>query len=262
MLIPYLIIYVISLIWMKKICVLLMSIFGILFLWITFANLIDQTSYKLVLDEPEISGDKTKQINIRDSLDEGQMKTREDVTFNEKIENQSLKQTLEVLGKSFSYIRILIILIETIVLFVIVKFVWKENKIPDKKLIIVWILSSMLSIMVAELFIRIVEKLFGWEIVRLLYVIVWIFIIFMIFLSSPRNTAMGTIFRIRLMLVIIFSLIRILSPYYVKDIIVKNLFMALVEIFVIKYWLWVSRWKAILAGVACGLSSFIIYLLI
>ena len=61
-------------------------------------------------------------------------------------------------------------------------------------------------------------------------------------------------------------LLRFVFPLFVTDeivyIVVWELFVTLIEIFVIKYWLKVSRGKAILASILCNLCSYLIWLLI
>lgn len=61
-------------------------------------------------------------------------------------------------------------------------------------------------------------------------------------------------------------LLRFVLPLFIKDgveyMIIWELLVTLIEIFIIKYWLRVSRWKAILASIFCNLFSFLIWLFI
>jgi hypothetical protein len=61
-------------------------------------------------------------------------------------------------------------------------------------------------------------------------------------------------------------LLRFVLPLFVTDeiiyMVVWELAVSLVEIFIIKYWLKISRWKAVLASVICNLCSFLFWLLV
>ena len=103
---------------------------------------------------------------------------------------------------------IITILIETIVLFVIVKLFRKEDQISNKRLIIIWILASTITL----------------------------------------------------------PLLRFVIPFFITDetiyMVIWELLVTLIEIFIIKYWLKVSRRKAIIASVVCNLCSFLLWLLV
>ncbi len=103
---------------------------------------------------------------------------------------------------------ILTILIETIVLFIIAKLFRKEDQISNKRLILIWILASTITL----------------------------------------------------------PLLRFVLPLFVTDgtiyMIVWELAVTLIEIFIIKYWLKVSRGKAIFASIVCNLCSFLAWLFI
>ena len=103
---------------------------------------------------------------------------------------------------------IITILIETIVLFVIVKLFRKEDQISNKRLIIIWILASTITLPL----LRFVIPLFITD--ETIYVVIW------------------------------------------------ELLVTLIEIFIIKYWLKVSRGKAMIASVVCNLCSFLLWLLV
>lgn len=59
-------------------------------------------------------------------------------------------------------------------------------------------------------------------------------------------------------------LLRFVLPTFIKDgveyTVIWELLVTLIEIFIIKYWLKVSRWKAILASIICNLCSYLIWL--
>lgn len=99
---------------------------------------------------------------------------------------------------------ILTILIETIALFAIAKLFRKKEQISNKRLILVWILASTITL----------------------------------------------------------PLLRFLLPLFVTDeriyIVVWELVVTLIEIFIIKYWLKISRWKAILTSIVCNLCSYLL----
>ena len=102
----------------------------------------------------------------------------------------------------------LTILIETIVLFIIAKLFRKENQASNKRLILIWILASTITLPL----LRFVLPIFVTD--EIIYMTVW------------------------------------------------ELAVALIEIFIIKYWLKISRWKAILASILCNLCSFLFWLLV
>ena len=103
---------------------------------------------------------------------------------------------------------ILTVLIETIVLFAIVKLFRKEEQISNWRLILIWILASTITLPL----LRFVLPLFVTN--EIIYMTVW------------------------------------------------ELAVTLIEIFIIKYWLKISRGKAILASVLCNLCSFLFWLLV
>ena len=61
-------------------------------------------------------------------------------------------------------------------------------------------------------------------------------------------------------------LLRFVLPLFIKVwveyTVIWELLVTLIEIFIIKYWLKISRWRAILASVVCNLCSFLIWLFI
>ena len=131
---------------------------------------------------------------------------------NYKLELVKTEQGIDVTSPyrlvKFLIARLITILIETIVLFAIAKLFRKEDQISNKRLILIWILASTITLPL----LRFVLPLFVTD--ETIYVVVW------------------------------------------------ELAVALIEIFIIKYWLKISRWKAILASVVCNLCSFLFWLLV
>ena len=121
--------------------------------------------------------------------------------------NQGIAILEDRIGKFF-IARILTVLIETVILFAIAKLCRKKDQISNKKLILIWILASTITLPL----LRFVLPLFVTD--ETIYMVVW------------------------------------------------ELLVTLIEIFIIKYWLKISRGKAILASVVCNLCSFIIWLLV
>ena len=108
----------------------------------------------------------------------------------------------------FCIARILTVLIETIILFIIAKLFRKKDKITNSRIILTWILASTVTLPL----LRFVVPLFITD--EIAYMVIW------------------------------------------------ELLVTLIEIFIIKYWLKISRWKAILASIICNLFSFFFWLLV
>ena len=103
---------------------------------------------------------------------------------------------------------ILTILIETIVLFIITKLFRKKDQISNKRLILIWILASTITL----------------------------------------------------------PLLRFVLPLFIMDgtwyTVIWELLVTLIEVFIIKYWLKISRGKAILASIVCNLCSYLLWLIV
>lgn len=108
----------------------------------------------------------------------------------------------------FSIAWILTVLIETIVLFIIAKLFRKEDQISNKRLIIIWILASSVT------------------------------------------------------LPLLWFVLRLFIKDWVEYTIIGELLVILIEVFIIKYWLKISRGKAIVASILCNLCSYFVWLLI
>lgn len=104
---------------------------------------------------------------------------------------------------NFWIARILTILIETIVLFVIAKLFRKKDQISNWRILLIWILASTITL----------------------------------------------------------PLLRFVIPLFITDgleyTVIWELFVTFLEIFIIKYWLKVSRWKAIISSIICNLCSYL-----
>ena len=108
--------------------------------------------------------------------------------------------------------------------------------------IIIWIISWLLTIVIETIIIFLMAKLFrkkdkisNWR-------------LFLIWILASTITL---------------PLLRFVVPlfigYGVKYIIVWELLVTFIEVFILKYWLKISWWKAILASILCNLCSFVIW---
>jgi hypothetical protein len=61
-------------------------------------------------------------------------------------------------------------------------------------------------------------------------------------------------------------LLRFVLPLFIKDgveyMVIWELLVTIIEVFIIKYWLKISRWKAILASTMCNVFSFIVWIIV
>jgi len=141
--------------------------------------------------------DYTLEENI-DSLEEETNYSLEIVESEQGIELASGNRVIK-----FLIAWLLTILIETIILFAIAKLFRKKDQISNKRLILVWILASTITL----------------------------------------------------------PLLRFVLPLFIKDwveyTVIWELLVTLIEIYIIKYWLKISRRKAILASVVCNLCSYL-----
>ena len=105
----------------------------------------------------------------------------------------------------FWIVRLITILIETIVLFIIAKLFRRKDQVSNWRLLLIGILASTITL-------------------PLLWFIFPLFIV---------NEVLYTV--------------------------IWELSVTLIEIFIIKYWLKVSRWKAIIASIVCNLCSYLVW---
>lgn len=160
----------------KKIWLLLASLFGILFLWTTFAN-------------PIAPGQKTSSLHIITPM----------ITEKQNTKNQIIE---------FSFSWIIAIIIETIILFVLAKLFRKQDQIPNRKLILFWILPTTITLPFLQFVLPLIIEKWLW------YTVIW------------------------------------------------ELLVTAIEAIIIKYWLKISRWKAILTSIICNAASYGVWLLI
>lgn len=126
--------------------------------------------------------------------------------------DKSTRSFIDLFGNNrlikFLFARLLTVLVETIVLFIIAKLFRKNDPISNWRLLLIWILASTITL----------------------------------------------------------PLLRFVFPLFIRDgveyTIIWELSITLIEIFIIKYWLKVSRGKAILASIACNLCSYLLGILI
>jgi hypothetical protein len=162
----------------------------------------EKITYKIVKNW----NDYTLEESDSESIDSFKNKTNyalEIVEFEQGVELMSADRLIK-----FWIAWILTILIETIVLFAIAKIFRKKDQISNKRLILIWILASSITLPL----LRFVLPLFVTD--ETIYMVAW------------------------------------------------ELAVTLIEIFIIKYWLKISRGKAILASVICNLCSFLLWLLV
>ena len=259
----------------KKIRLFILSIITILWVWITFADVVEPNqhyvdkcvklqnveidNYRVIVDVETVMDDwevyepntdkclrqhyhvwKTKQYLLDKSIDISEITKEniqnkaiqiwelkvnwhyvddinplknETITYkivknwdNYKLEIAESEQGIaipEARITKFFIARILTILIETLVLFAIAKLFRKKDQISNKRVALIWILASTITL----------------------------------------------------------PLLRFVLPIFINDetiyIIIWETLVTLIEIFIIKYWLKVSRWKAILASIACNLCSYL-----
>lgn len=163
---------------LKKIWLLLVSLFGILFLWTTFANPIAPGQMKRISPHYKITP----------------MIIEKENTKNQIIE--------------FWFSRIIAIIIETIILFVLAKLFRKQDQISNWKLILFWILPTTITLPFLRFVLPLIIEKWLW------YTIIW------------------------------------------------ELLVTIIEAIILKYWLKISRWKAITASIVCNAVSYGMWLLI
>ena len=112
---------------------------------------------------------------------------------------------------------------------------------------------------------RITKFLIAWIITILIETIV-LFAIAKLFRKKDEISNPRIILIWILASTITLPLLRFVLPLFVTDeiiyMIVWELAVTLIEIFIIKYWLKISRWKAIIASVVCNLCSYLFGLLV
>jgi len=93
-----------------------------------------------------------------------------------------------------------------------------------------------------------------------------LFIIVKLFFKKDKISNLRILLVGILASTITLPLLRFVVPLFITDgmwyAVIWELLVTLIEVFIIKYWLKVSWWKAILASVVCNLCSYLIWLII
>ena len=109
--------------------------------------------------------------------------------------------------------------------------------------------------------IKIIKFWIAWIITILIETII-LFIIAKLFRKKDQISNWMLILVWVLASTITLPLLRFVLPLFIKDwveyTVIWELLVTLIEIFIIKYWLKVSRWEAILASIVCNLCSYLL----
>ena len=113
--------------------------------------------------------------------------------------------------------------------------------------------------------IKIIKFWIAWIITILIETII-LFIIAKLFRKGDQISNWRLILTWIIASTITLPLLRFVLPLFIKVwveyTVIWELLVTLIEIFIIKYWLKISRWRAILASVVCNLCSFLVWLFI
>ena len=113
--------------------------------------------------------------------------------------------------------------------------------------------------------IKIIKFWIAWIITILIETII-LFIIAKLFRKGDQISNWRLILTWIIASTITLPLLRFVLPLFIKVwveyTVLWELLVTLIEIFIIKYWLKISRWRAILASVVCNLCSFLVWLFI
>ena len=108
--------------------------------------------------------------------------------------------------------------------------------------IIIWIISWVLTIVIETIILFIIAKLFR----KKIHIPNWRLFLMWVIAST-----------------VTLPLLRFVLPlfigYGVRYVVIWEILVTFIEVFILKYWLKISRWKAILASIICNLSSFVIW---
>ena len=113
------------------------------------------------------------------------------------------------------------------------------------------------------------DRLINFWIAWILTVLIETIILFIIskFFRKENQISNWRLFLIWILAsTITLPLLRFVLPLFIKDwveyTVIWELLVTLIEIFIIKYWLNVSRWRAILSSITCNLCSYLLWLLV
>ncbi len=135
-----------------------------------------------------------------------------------KTTNEKIKRKIKNNLKELLYAWLVTILLETICISLIAKSNRKENEIPNKKLILSWIIPTTITLP-----------------------LLWFWLSLLEFWTSEGEKLMITM----------------LLSYFIWELLV-----VIIEASIIKYYLKISRWKAITASIVCNAVSYGMWLLI
>jgi len=112
---------------------------------------------------------------------------------------------------------------------------------------------------------RLVKFLVAWILTILIETIV-LFAIAKLFRKEEQISNWRLILTWIFASTITLPLLRFVLPLFIKDgveyMIIWELLVTFIEIFIIKYWLKVSRWKAVIASIVCNVCSYLFWLLL
>lgn len=112
---------------------------------------------------------------------------------------------------------------------------------------------------------RLVKFLVAWILTILIETIV-LFAIAKLFRKEEQISNWRLILTWIFASTITLPLLRFVLPLFIKDgveyMIIWELLVTIIEVFIIKYWLKISRWKAILASIMCNVFSFIVWIIV
>jgi hypothetical protein len=112
---------------------------------------------------------------------------------------------------------------------------------------------------------RLIKFWIAWIITILIETIV-LFLIAKLFRKADQIPNWRLILVWILASTITLPLLRFVLPMFIVDgveyVVIWELLVTIIEIFIIKYWLKVSRWKAILASILCNLCSYLLGILV
>ena len=112
---------------------------------------------------------------------------------------------------------------------------------------------------------RLVKFLVAWILTILIETIV-LFAIAKLFRKEEQISNWRLILTWIFASTITLPLLRFVLPLFIKDgveyMIIWELLVTIIEVFIIKYWLKISRWKALIASIMCNVFSFIAWIIV
>ena len=112
---------------------------------------------------------------------------------------------------------------------------------------------------------RLIKFGIAWLLTILIEILV-LFVIVKLFFKKDQISNLRILLVWILASTITLPLLRFVLPLFIKDgveyTVIWEVLVTLIEIFIIKYWLKISRWKAILVSILCNLCSYILGIVI